>query len=178
MAAQRVVGQEGYAGATISRIAQAAGLSLGGFYYYFSSRQELFDGLLPAIGEAFFAFRDDRTRNAKCYIEFERQDFWALRQFIEDRPEFLRIFFEAPHYAPSAYERYVATGRARYLSRLHQAWDGGEMRNFRRGELTSIAEMILSSKIYLFRMYTQPGEPWLPEQMIETYLRFLERGLG
>lgn len=176
-AAQQLVGEDGYAGATVARISEVADISLGGFYTYFGSQQELFDLLLPEIGHAFFTHRDAATKDVASYLEFERRDFAALREFIRSRPEFLKIFFEAPHYAPAAYEAYIRTGRGRYLSRLQAAWDAGDLRAYRRDELPSIAEIVLSSKIYLFRMYTDGDEPFLPDTMIDTYLRFLSGGL-
>ena len=176
--AQRLVGNDGYANATISRIAEAADTSLGGFYHYFGSQAELFETLLPSIGTEFFEHRNKRVDKAETYLEFEQLDFLAVRDFIRARPEFLRIFFEAPHFAPVAYESHIRFGRNRYLKRLEKAWDDGGLRSYARDELPAIAEIILSSKIYLFRFYTKKDGPVLPDTMIETYLRFLKGGLS
>ena len=50
-AAAYVVGKHGYANASIGRITERCGLAQGTFYLYFDSRQDLFDQLLPAVGE-------------------------------------------------------------------------------------------------------------------------------
>ena len=49
-AAAQVIGQEGYAKASVGKITALAGLGQGTFYTYFTSRQELFDILLPELG--------------------------------------------------------------------------------------------------------------------------------
>lgn len=55
-AAKRVFSEKGYAAATIADVARAAKLSYGSVYWYFDSKEELFDALMDA-GEA-----DLRTR--------------------------------------------------------------------------------------------------------------------
>jgi AcrR family transcriptional regulator len=49
-AAAEVVGEVGYADASISSITQRCGIAQGTFYNYFKSRQDLFDQLLPDVG--------------------------------------------------------------------------------------------------------------------------------
>ena len=51
-AAAAIVGKHGYADASIARITKQAGIASGTFYIYFSSRQALFDQLLPDIGRS------------------------------------------------------------------------------------------------------------------------------
>jgi len=48
--AARVIATHGYAGASIARITEMAGVSQGSFYTYFPSRQALFDAVLPEAG--------------------------------------------------------------------------------------------------------------------------------
>src|SRR3546814_12769720 len=49
-AAAQVVGEEGYAEASVSKITRLAGVAQGTFYNYFESRQHIFDKLLPYMG--------------------------------------------------------------------------------------------------------------------------------
>ena len=49
-AAAEIVGEYGYADASITRITQRANLAQGTFYNYFASRQDIFDELLPVLG--------------------------------------------------------------------------------------------------------------------------------
>jgi len=55
-AAKRVFSEHGYAATTVADVARAAGLSYGTIYWYFDSKEELFDALMDA-GEV-----DLRTR--------------------------------------------------------------------------------------------------------------------
>src|SRR3546814_5250161 len=50
-ATAEVVGEVGYAAASITRITQKAGVAQGTFYNYFATRQEILDTLLPDVGE-------------------------------------------------------------------------------------------------------------------------------
>ena len=49
-AAAQVVGDDGYADASVSKITRLAGVAQGTFYNYFESRQHVFDKLLPYMG--------------------------------------------------------------------------------------------------------------------------------
>ena len=50
-AAIGVIAEDGYADATIDKIALRANVAKGTFYNYFDTRQDLFDQLLPNLGE-------------------------------------------------------------------------------------------------------------------------------
>lgn len=50
-AAAQVVGEDGYADASVSKITRLAGVAQGTFYNYFESRQHIFDKLLPYMGQ-------------------------------------------------------------------------------------------------------------------------------
>src|SRR5690606_32958952 len=54
-AAVEVVGEVGYANASIALITQKAGVGQGTFYNYFGSRQEILDALLPSLGQDMLA---------------------------------------------------------------------------------------------------------------------------
>lgn len=53
-AARQVFAQDGYVGATMSRVAEAAGVSLGGLYRYFTNKEDVFEALIGDIHEELY----------------------------------------------------------------------------------------------------------------------------
>jgi AcrR family transcriptional regulator len=120
-AAAAVVGEYGYAGASITRITQRAGIGQGTFYNHFGSRQELLEKLLPAIGHVMLRFIRDQVDPHGSEEVQEQQRFAAFFTFLERNPSFLRILIEAPHFAVEGYQlhmRYVTAGYTRLLRRI------------------------------------------------------------
>jgi len=94
-AAVKVVGEVGYAEASISRITQAAGVAQGTFYNHFPNRQDLLDQLLPAVGIEMLEFIRRRVRHVVSRVEKEAARFRAFFDFLIEMPEFMRILNES-----------------------------------------------------------------------------------
>jgi AcrR family transcriptional regulator len=100
-AAAEIVGEVGYAGASISLITQRAGVAQGTFYNYFEVRQELLDKLLPELGAKMRAYiREVALQAPRNFAELEQCSFEAFFGFMKENPHFLRILNEAESYAP------------------------------------------------------------------------------
>jgi AcrR family transcriptional regulator len=106
-AAGQVVGEVGYPSASIARITEAAGLSAGLFYYYYESREELFDDLLPSLGKEMVEFIVNQISHLPWGIEREMAGFSAYFDYLEQSPQFFRVFTEAQVYAPKAYQAHL-----------------------------------------------------------------------
>ena len=73
-----VVGEQGYAGASIALITQRAGLAQGTFYLYFDSREDLFDQLLPEVGQELLDFLGAYGSTARTTSSRSRNEHFAL----------------------------------------------------------------------------------------------------
>ena len=104
-AAAAVVGRVGYAKASAAKIAEEAGIAAGGLYYYFDTRDALFDALLPALGLQMNTFVAARIHSVPWGLEREVAAFAAYLEYLSDNPEFYAVFSEARVYAPQAYAR-------------------------------------------------------------------------
>ena len=94
-AARRVLERDGYHAATVSAIVQAAGLSQGAFYLYFSDKKAIFAALQEEMAtllrrRIYWATRDEREPDRrleaglKAYFEFyEEYRAWNHRLAIE-----------------------------------------------------------------------------------------------
>src|ERR1700676_5163408 len=117
--ATKIVGQYGYAEASVARITEQAGVAQGTFYNHFENRQELLDQLLPKIGLDMVRFIRARTSTAHAARQ-EIERFGRFFHFIPQGPEFLRILNEAEFFAPSGYQKHldnISTAYVRILKR-------------------------------------------------------------
>ena len=104
-AAAKVVGSLGYEKASIAKISEEAGIAAGGFYYYFSTRRDLFDELLPSLGRQMVSYVAAQIRPLPMGVDREVAAFTAYLEYLRDNPEFYRVFSEAQVYAPEAYKK-------------------------------------------------------------------------
>lgn len=179
-AAADVVGQYGYAEASVARIVERAGLAQGTFYLYFESRQHLFDQLLPEVGAEALAYIRDRAGKAQDFITMEERGMRAFFDYVAENPSYFRIFTEAEAAAPVAYRTYTADRNGRFLDTIVAAWRRGEIKGYTERELAVLTQVMLASRAYLYHQYgiTEKGHVAIPEWVIDTYVRFVARGIG
>jgi AcrR family transcriptional regulator len=179
-AAAQVVGEYGYAEASISRITELAGIAQGTFYLYFSSRQELFDQLLLHEGAEMLEFLRRSVAGAKDVFDVEERAFRALFDYVRQFPGFIRILNEAEFVAPSAHRQHYKILCDRYVETLERAIKGGQIRNFNHDELETVASMLIAGRAYLlFDAYRKnpDGDSRVEEATIQTYMKLVRNGL-
>ncbi|WP_084658697.1 TetR/AcrR family transcriptional regulator [Pseudooceanicola batsensis] len=174
--AGHVVGQHGYAGCSISRVTERAGIAQGAFYLHFPKRQALFDVLLPEIGTEMVAEIAKAVRGATTLAEVERKGIAANIAYLVDNPHVYRVMFEASQYAPVAFKRHhdlLVAGYVRSFRRIL----GGDALDEKKMEM--VASMLMGARSFLFMRYADAGtliKPLDPE-IIEIYVDFVESGM-
>ncbi|WP_349609707.1 helix-turn-helix domain-containing protein [Cupriavidus sp. DF5525] len=179
-AAVEVVGELGYADASISRITDLAGIAQGTFYLYFESRQALFDELLPTVGQEMLLYLRQAVVGAKDVFDVEELAFRAMFAFLEKRPGFRRILGEAEFAAPIAHERHYKVLCERYVASLERAVASGHIRHFSHDELETVANMLIAARAQLLqdaRRKIRKGEAVNQEKIIGTYMKLVREGL-
>lgn len=178
-AAAKVVGEHGYAEASVARITALAGYAQGTFYNHFASRQELLDQLLPAMGLEMMRFIRERVDAAGGEAEKEEERFRAFFDFLAQVPEFPRILNEAEFFAPSAYEQHLDNVSTAYVRTLRRAREGGRLRAFSDDELEVVVHILMGARSYLSRRRVGPGGTVLPVQdhVISAYRKLVTGGL-
>ena len=102
-AASEVFAERGYAGASIDRIAEAAGISAPMIYRHFGSKRELYVELLEASGIALLA-ATTREEGDESVEELLRENVRAFFHFVEEHPAAWRILFLDPAPDPKVAE--------------------------------------------------------------------------
>lgn len=179
-AAQEVVGQHGYAEASVARIVDRAGLAQGTFYLYFDSRQDLFDQLLPEIGGEALAYIRDAVKGTKGFMAQEEKAMKAFFEYVVRNPAYFRVFTEAEIAAPAAYLKYTRKRTGSFLNVVTAAWKRGEIKGYTRQELGALTQMMLAARAYLFQEYSKTGQGLRmpPKWVIDAYMKFLANGLA
>jgi AcrR family transcriptional regulator len=180
-AAADVIGRYGYADATITRIAERAGLAQGTFYLYFASRQDLFDQLLPEIGGEALSFIREAIADAPDFVTMEARGLRAFFDYVVGNPAYLRVFTEAQVAAPAAYARYTADRTGRFLDAIVAARRKGEIQGYTLRELGVLTQVMLAARTYLFHEYAvQDGDRMLPPPrwVVDAYVKFVTRAIG
>jgi len=174
-AAARIVGELGYAEASVARITALAGVAQGTFYNHFESRQALLDELLPTLGREMARAIQDQTVAIRPEREREIARFRAFFDYLRDHPGFLRILNEAEFAAPSAYQAHIDNIAGPYRRILTRARDRGEAGAFSDAELEVVVHILMGARSYLSQRFAA-NQP-VDETVFSAYAKLLERGL-
>src|SRR6202790_3104938 len=177
-AATKIVGQYGYAEASVARITEAAGVAQGTFYNHFENRQELLDQLLPKIGIDMVRFIRERAGTPQTARQ-EIERFGAFFDFIREVPEFLRILNEAEFFAPIGYQKHFDNISTAYVRILKRARLAGTIDGFSDEEFEAIVHMFMGARGYLSRRYSYAngGVTADPDHVISAYEKLITSGL-
>lgn len=178
-AAADIIGDEGYAKATIAKITTRADLSLGTFYTYFENRDDLFDQLLPLMGADMIGHIRERTREAPDVLAQEEAGLRAFFQFMEANPGFYRLLNEAETMAPRAYQQHFQNTTERYVRALRRGKANGELAAYADDELETLVYILMAARNYLIMRYRFSGRApeELNEKVLRTYMKFVSGGL-
>lgn len=178
-AAAKVIGDEGYAKASVVKITTEAGLGQGTFYSYFNSRQELFDILLPEVGAEMLEFVRERIAGSHSLIEVEEGSYRAFVDYVLANPWYGRILFEAETLAPLAARANAHRVVTQHVTRLMHAWDSGELPDYTREEIPSLSSVLLALRRHFVRTRMESYQPPLPaDTVVEVSVRTIRRMLA
>lgn len=179
-AAAEVVGELGYKNASITAIAQRAGVANGTFYNYFETRQDLFDILLPSVGQDLLDYIRDNVDSEATGPERERHRYRAYVRYCAEKPGYNRLLDEAVIYAPVAFATHMQIFTAGYVRALKRSLDRGELGDFSEADLPAVVFMLMGARSYFSILNEMPAFGDMrptPQDLEATYLRILENGL-
>lgn len=143
-----VVAAEGYAAASIAKIADLAGVAHGTFYNYFDDRQTLFDELLPYEGLRMRERIEEIARKAPTGIEREFIRFEAFLNYVIENEGFYRVLYEAEIFAPGAHRVHMDNIVKGYKRTFHRAMDENRMRRLGPQHVECLIYQLLGMRAY------------------------------
>jgi AcrR family transcriptional regulator len=177
-AAEQVFGEHGYEAASIVKITEAAGVSQGTFYLYFTSKQQIFDELVSDLNRRVRRAMSEAAEGATSRAERERLGFTGFFRFTAEHPALYRIIRQAEFVSPQALHDHYAKIAEGYMAGLRAAMDNGEIApgdpEVLAWALMGVGELI--GMRWILWKYPAPGE--LPDEVFEQILTFVTRGLG
>ncbi|MCZ7564670.1 MAG: TetR/AcrR family transcriptional regulator [Burkholderiales bacterium] len=180
----QVVSRHGYADASVSRIAEAAGVAAGTLYSYFESHQQLLDELLPAEGVRLLGVLAKSAHQSTDYFDHETRTFRAFITYLKRNPHFLRVLAEAETAAPRSHAQHMRNIEERYLRALHLAERRGEIRPHNDASFRVIAEVLAGARGHIAMGFCDRSgarslrPKQIPEWVADTYVKFVRHGLG
>ena len=180
MAAAEVVGEVGFADASIAMITQRAGVAQGTFYNYFKTRQELFDQLVPEFGQRMLRFVREKSEGAHGYEELEERAFYSLFAFLRENPFYYRLHNEAESFAPSGYQQYFRDVYDFYKVFLQRSLKDGLFPAYKEDEIEVVARVLIAVRSYLIASFAESSanqDGALPDDAIGTVMKFILYGL-
>jgi len=92
-AASEIFCQEGYSGASMSKIAKSAGVLAGSIYWLFDSKEHLFAEVLKEASEEWLTLLRDGTTSTPANVEEFRQLYQSVVKHSESTPQFVQLIF-------------------------------------------------------------------------------------
>jgi len=166
-AAVKVVGEVGYAEASVSRITRLAGVAQGTFYNHFPSRQDLLDQLLPTVGIEMLEFIRRKLKDVRSPVDREAARFRAFFDFLMEMPEFMRILNESDLFAPKGYAQHIERISRDYVRALNKQEVGSTF--FSPEELEVVVHIMMGARSYLSHHFSYAnGRVHLPPAHVYT----------
>ncbi|NYZ15850.1 TetR/AcrR family transcriptional regulator [Azospirillum sp. RWY-5-1] len=179
-AAAHVVGNYGYAKASIGRITQEANLAQGTFYLYFESRQDLFDQLLPAITDEMMEHIKSRLHGAADFFELEERGATAFFEFMTQDKCFFRILYETDLVSPKAAHYHYSLAAQKYSEVLRRARAEKQLRPLEDYEEEVLTYMMIAARAYLYQhiIAANQTDGDVVKRVVKAYINILRNGVG
>ncbi|WP_210261056.1 TetR/AcrR family transcriptional regulator [Enterovirga aerilata] len=179
-AAADLIGERGYEETSVGRITERAGLAHGTFYRYFESRQDLFDELLPTVGNELLQQLRARVSGARDVLDLEERGFRGFFDFLVEHPGFYRLLNEAETAAPAAFQEHIDNLARHYVSALERSRARGELPGFEARELEVLAFILMAARFYIYLRFSkvEGGAGPIPDWVVAAYMKFVTFGLA
>ncbi|MFK3780096.1 TetR/AcrR family transcriptional regulator [Agrobacterium sp. NPDC089420] len=171
----KVVAAEGYASASIAKIADTAGVAHGTFYNYFFDRQALFDELLPYEGLRMLAVIEEEARKSAPGMARELARFNAFLDYLVKNEGFYRILYEAEVFAPEAHRIHMDNIVSGYRRSIKRGIVTGHIALLSDDKIDCIIYQLLGMRAYAaMQIHYEPDEG-RRELIIENSVYIYER---
>jgi AcrR family transcriptional regulator len=168
-------GAKGYHDGSIAEITRRAGVALGTFYVYFSSKEEIFRALVDYMSHETRAYIARRTSwPGMDRLTVEKEGLRAFLEFARQQKNLYRIVMESQFVAPDAHRAYYEGFVEAYVRNLRQATGRGQIRS---GDHEVWSWSLIGLSVFLGMRYAV-WEPYAPlEPVVEAAFDLINAGL-
>ncbi|ABE37821.1 TetR/AcrR family transcriptional regulator [Rhodopseudomonas pseudopalustris] len=180
VAAAEIVAQVGFAGASVARITDKAGIAQGTFYNYFETREAIFEELVPIFGKKLRGHIRSRVGDTFDFYERERIAFDAFFEFLHGNRFFARVLNEAEIFTPAPHHDYFESILKGYRAELARASREGQIRKLSASEVEVISLMLMSARTYFALHYSKQihESRKVSSTVTNTYMDVVRRALS
>lgn len=173
-AAAAEFGERGYHEGAIAEITRRAGVAMGTFYVYFSSKEEIFRALVAHMSHETRGYIAAKVADAPDRLSAERAGLQAFLEFARQHTNLYRIVMESQFVAEDAYRDYYTGFADGYRRNLQRAVERGEIR---AGDAEVRAWSLIGLSVFLGMRYAvwEPQAPLGP--VVDGAFDLIERGL-
>jgi len=175
-AAELLFADNGFAGTSVHDIAEAAGTNRALLFYYFKSKQQLFDSLIEEAHQALV----ERLRESGAMEPLDglRHVVHTLVRFYAERPHVCRMIMKSMLGAGEPSALPLADYQDRILDPVRAVLDGGiQQGRFRPLDRDYLALSLLGMINIFFRRQVLTGGAYDPEAVERHTLDLFLRGL-
>ena len=170
-AAIEAVGEHGFAGATIARIADGAGVAHG---------QALLEQMLPDISvELLNHIREVVLKAPDDPIARERARMEGFLEFLRDTPHLFTMLHEGEFHTREGFRRHVELQTNSYLGAMQREARLGHLRFETRDQLHVVCRILMASRDYISAHYCMRDGKVVapPPHVVDSYMTFVVGGL-
>lgn len=173
-AAAQEFGSKGFHATGITDITRRAGVALGSFYTYFSSKEEIFRALVTDLSAQVKAHVGPHVQAAPDALSREKAALASFLGFVTEHQLIYRIIDEAEFVAPDAYADHYRSTVARMAARLVAGASSGDL----RADVGDVeAWAIAGMNVFLGLRYGVWGDGEDMAQVVERANRLVADGL-
>ncbi len=126
-AAEREIGQRGFAETSVASITQAAKVAQGTFYVYFRTKEDVLRELVLRMGRRLRRSLTLATSGLADRLEIERRGIHAFFAFVRENPNLYRVVAESQFVDEAAYRTYYHDFARNYRASLESAVASGQI---------------------------------------------------
>jgi AcrR family transcriptional regulator len=164
--------REGYAGANINRISQAAGFAKGTIYNYFSSKRALMLALIDEIADTHLEYISERVLETAHPARRLERFFQAGFAWVADHPDRGRVMVGTLNGPDPAFKRamFEAYQPMFQLVATQIVAAGVERGLYRPLEPIATANLIMTIYLGVASQVNERGEPWFSANQVADLL--------
>ncbi|WP_375007125.1 TetR/AcrR family transcriptional regulator [Alteribacillus sp. JSM 102045] len=173
-AAEIIFGEKGFFQAGIVDITQQAEVSMGTFYTYFKTKEDIFRELVMSMQQNLRKEIRIGTKNIVDRIELEREGFRIFLQYLEKHKYLYRLFRQAEFVDAQLHRDYFETFSRGYISGLKNSMEKGEIKEF-NPELIAYSMMGIAEYIGMKWIIWEQRE--ITDELIDELVSFIKNGI-